>query len=300
MRLADVFGMVFPFPPVFLLFSKMQEHFGLDVGEARLRAPMPDAHSHLDIELNFVLEGHIVLHNGHDEAVVRAGETCVFWAACLHRIVEVGTPHRHVWVTVPLGLLLAWDLPSAFTRRILGGGVVVDPTPAGMSGDPAAVRRWLADREGAGPGVDLPGLSGELECRMRRFASARLRGLAGRRSRAAAGAVPRAVERMARAAATEPAATAADVARAAGLHPVYAASLFRRHFGIGIKEHLARQRIAAAQRLLLTTGKSVLEIAYASGFATPGRFYAWFQRLHGCTPRAYRAAAGRVRSPRAP
>lgn len=286
--------MVIPLSNVFLLFSKMLEHFGLDVGDARLAEPMREAHRHFDIEFNFVLEGRMTLHNGQSEAVVRAGEACVFWAACLHRVVAVGAPERHVWATVPPARFLGWALPPGFTRRVLAGEVVVDATSPEWTGDAAAARRWLADRASGRP-LEAAGFAAELESRARRFAQAgRVR--AGRgHGGLSASPLPRAVEAMARAAAEDPSRTVDELARVAGLHPVYATALFRRHFGLGLKEHLARQRIAVAQKLLLTTRQSVLEVAYACGFATPGRFHAWFRRLLGQTPRDYRARGGGLR-----
>jgi methylphosphotriester-DNA--protein-cysteine methyltransferase len=275
-------------------------HLGLDIGDVTLRTPMRNAHQHFDVEFNFVLEGGITLHNGQWQAKVSAGEACVFWASCLHRVVRVEDPTRMVWVTVDLPRFVGWGLPDRLTRAVLDGKVVVDPTSAELTGDRSCVARWLQDRERAGRvGVAQGGMAlllSELECRARRMAEAD--GLRGCQTakfprRSGTGLLPLAVERLARSAAraAKQSETVADLAESVGLSPRYATTLFRRHMGMGLSEYLARQRVAEAQRQLTLTRRPVIEIAYDCGFRSVSRFYAWFQRLHTCSPTRYRELA---------
>jgi AraC family transcriptional regulator, melibiose operon regulatory protein len=82
--------------------------------------------------------------------------------------------------------------------------------------------------------------------------------------------------------------TAGQIAAAAGLHPNYAMTLFRKAFGTTMTGFLIRHRISHAQRLLVTTDDPVIEIATAAGFQSLSRFNEAFKHACGCPPRAYR------------
>ena len=102
-----------------------------------------------------------------------------------------------------------------------------------------------------------------------------------------------AVEAMARFAAEnyrQPVGTA-EIARAAHLHPNYAMTLFRRRTGLTLLGYLTLQRVAHAQRRLLTTDDAVHTIALESGFGSIGRFYDAFKKQTGSSPRRFRESA---------
>ena len=82
--------------------------------------------------------------------------------------------------------------------------------------------------------------------------------------------------------------TAEMIAKANGLHPNYAMNLFRRAFGTTMTTFITQHRISHAQRLLVTTGDSILNIALAAGFQSLSRFNEAFKSICGCPPRDYR------------
>jgi AraC-like DNA-binding protein len=82
----------------------------------------------------------------------------------------------------------------------------------------------------------------------------------------------------------------ADIAGEVNLHPDYATNLFKKTFGITLNNFVIQHRVHHAQRMLVTTSKKILEVAYASGFNSLSRFNASFKSLCGCTPRQYRAS----------
>jgi AraC-like DNA-binding protein len=65
-------------------------------------------------------------------------------------------------------------------------------------------------------------------------------------------------------------------------------TLFRRECGMSIWQYLIRLRISNAELLLLTTDKTVLNIALESGFGSLARFYAAFTKECGVSPGEYR------------
>jgi AraC-like DNA-binding protein len=82
--------------------------------------------------------------------------------------------------------------------------------------------------------------------------------------------------------------TVEAVANEVGLHPHYAMTCFKRTFGMTILEYTLQYRVTQAQRLLVTTDASVLDIALQCGFGSASSFYVAFQRYTGRTPRSFR------------
>ncbi|WP_308205143.1 helix-turn-helix transcriptional regulator [Mycolicibacterium litorale] len=67
---------------------------------------------------------------------------------------------------------------------------------------------------------------------------------------------------------------------------------FRRTFHTTPYQFVLDRRIAHAKTLLLTTSRSITEIAAAVGFSTPNHFATAFKRRVGVSPRVYRLDAG--------
>lgn len=80
----------------------------------------------------------------------------------------------------------------------------------------------------------------------------------------------------------------ADITAVSGLHPNYAMNLFKREFGLSLGEFLTRTRIAQVQRLLVTTDRTVTDIAFSCGFGSASRFHAVFKKQCGQSPAHYR------------
>jgi AraC family transcriptional regulator len=85
-----------------------------------------------------------------------------------------------------------------------------------------------------------------------------------------------------------PSFTVADVARRAGVHPVYLARCVRRWYGVGVADELRRIRLTAAARALAAGGETVSRIAHAHGFADEPHLSREFSRATGSTPGRFR------------
>ena len=79
-----------------------------------------------------------------------------------------------------------------------------------------------------------------------------------------------------------------DIAKAVGLNPDYASSLFQKAFGTTLNKYVTQSRVSHAQRLLATENAKIIEVAEESGFASISRFNAAFKEACGCTPREFR------------
>ena len=211
----------------------------------------------------------------------------VFWAAIPHQLVERLPSCDFCIITIPLEVFLGWKLPDGFVQAILTGELVVDADSSSALLDRLQLPRWHVELTAAQPFVVLK----EIEARLWRLAlaapdapppriAAETGGKAGRMAHyiVANYTAPLAVE---------------AVARAVGLHPNYAMTCFKQTFGMTILDYALQYRVTQAQRLLVTTDASVLEIAMQSGFGSLSSFYAAFQRYTGRTPRSLRQAAMR-------
>jgi AraC family transcriptional regulator len=82
-----------------------------------------------------------------------------------------------------------------------------------------------------------------------------------------------------------------DLARGAGVHPVYLARRFRRHFGCSVTEYLRRLRVQAAAAALADDDRSVAVVAAATGFADQSHLCRVFRAVVGVPPSGFRAMA---------
>ena len=256
--------------------------------------PMPRADRHNEIEINFVDSGSLTYLLGGRRVTLRARHLSAFWAATPHQVLLSHDVSFYYVVTVPLAWVLGWGLPETFVQALLGGRVVEEPDEKASVPDVARLAQWHEDLAPGHEGQEEPVLL-EVKARLLRLAAATRSAPRGRqapRLPASAGeAAPSNVEQMASVIARryrEPIGLE-DVAAAVGLHPDYAASLFRRTFGTTPTRFIVQHRIMHAQRELVTSDAKVLAVALDAGFGSLSRFNAAFRAICGCSPRDYRA-----------
>ena len=82
--------------------------------------------------------------------------------------------------------------------------------------------------------------------------------------------------------------TLAQVARAAGVHPVYLGQIFRQEFGETLGEYLNRIRVRSAAGMLANSGLPLSAVAADLGFYDQSHFTRVFRQLTGVTPGMFR------------
>jgi AraC family transcriptional regulator len=82
-----------------------------------------------------------------------------------------------------------------------------------------------------------------------------------------------------------------EIARAAGVHPVHLARLFRRRYGCSLSRFVRRERISDALSRLRRGRESLAEIALSHGFSDQSHFTREFGREAGIAPATFRRAA---------
>ncbi len=86
--------------------------------------------------------------------------------------------------------------------------------------------------------------------------------------------------------------TRQDIALAVGVSEDYLSRIFRQEIGLTPWEFLSRYRVYRAKMLLRASDAPILQIAGQVGFSDLSYFNRVFRKLVGCTPAAYRRAAG--------
>jgi AraC family transcriptional regulator len=83
--------------------------------------------------------------------------------------------------------------------------------------------------------------------------------------------------------------TLSAIAESVGVHPVYLAHSFRKHYQCSIGEYLRRRRVEFACHKISTSKDSLINIALAAGFSNQSHFSRIFKRVTGMSPSQYRA-----------
>ncbi|MCB0562825.1 MAG: helix-turn-helix transcriptional regulator [Phaeodactylibacter sp.] len=78
------------------------------------------------------------------------------------------------------------------------------------------------------------------------------------------------------------------LAEEAGVHPVYLARAFRKHYGCSVKEYQHRQRLQRSLNHLASQEASLSHLAYDFGYADQAHFSRTFKREAGLSPGQFR------------
>jgi len=90
-------------------------------------------------------------------------------------------------------------------------------------------------------------------------------------------------------ASVERAFTVNELASVACMSPAHFSRSFKAATGTAPHEYVSRQRLDLAKRLLLTSDRLLVDIAYTTGFSSQANFNRAFRKAVGTTPSAYRA-----------
>lgn len=246
---------------------------------------MPQAHTHPDVELNFVHGDSITyLHGGRIQRVI-SGTLAVFWAGIPHQTLHAPSSGKGIWIYLPLPWILQWKLPNNFTARLLAGELFRFPL------DHAILGHWPAEYVSNKPYVHQL-LQLELQTTLTRLAITLPPPKASRRP-SAHGIMDggdRHIAHVTSFLARNYVETISidDIAHEVSLNRTYLMHLFRRHCHMSIWEYLTRLRVSHAQRMLTTSNLRVLDIALECGFGSVAPFYNAFSKYCGMRPLAFR------------
>lgn len=240
---------------------------------------MGAAHTHPDIEINWVPKARLEYVIAGKRASIAPGELGVFWGGVPHQLLASSTGDSGgIWLTLPLSWFLSRAFSNDFAARLMAGELVT----AKVEG--VRPLQWEKDFKTAQT-QRLVLL--ELEAMLERIALTKhSQKSTARIFSEHSGFMERITAYLA--AHFRNSLSVQDMAEAMNLHPKYLMNAFKQSCGITIKTYLLHLRLAHAQRLLSTTKLSVLEVAMESGFGSLGRFYDSFARHVGERPLVYR------------
>lgn len=246
----------------------------------------PDRHN--EIELNYLPEGALTYLFQDRRVQVPSRRLALFWGLIPHQIIHSEGTAPYYVCTIPFSLFLSWGLPQAFTEKLFKGELLLDvEQPSdGPDYDAYMLRRMLGE---VGGRYFSEIVSLELHARFLRMASA-MKVEEGKLVQPVVSGEISLVEQIAIYIARNyrNPIKVADVGAAVGLHPDYANALFKKTFGVTLGEYIVEERIAHAQRLLVSTTDSVADIVFQCGFGSVSSFNAAFLKLNACTPREFR------------
>jgi AraC family transcriptional regulator, melibiose operon regulatory protein len=253
---------------------------------------MPGPHMHSQIELNLILEGHLTYWFDGREVTISAGQLALFWGMIPHQAIDIALHTRFVCLYVPMSVFLALPTLSRLREAMFRGAMIeaLDTKPY----DRDIFLRWREELLSGDPQIEQI-VRDELTARVRRIDRdgwRDLRHISVAIQQSATHDPDHAthVERMARFVgerATEDI-SVEDVAEAAGLHPNYAMTIFKRNVGLSINQAIIRHRLDTAQSMLIATDLSISAIAFDCGFGSLSRFYEAFKQRFRTSPSVFR------------
>ncbi len=249
---------------------------------------MSRADQHDEIELNYLIDGEITYLIAGQRVRVPAQRLVAFWAVAPHQIVEFENESPYYVATIPFAWFLKWGLPAQLHQRIINWELVLDQSPAQPERERLMFEQWSRDMDdhSATQASIL-----EIQARLLRMSKdlndvPQLESAKSALSHESHGKADQMVTYIS--ANYDKKITIPEIAAHVGLHPDYAATLFKKTFGTTIVNFITRHRIAHAQRLLLSTEDPIIGIAGEAGFDSLSRFNCAFKQTTGLTPREYR------------
>ncbi|MCG3150156.1 MAG: Melibiose operon regulatory protein [Verrucomicrobiae bacterium] len=244
-------------------------------------------HQHNEVELDLILAGRVTYElGGKSFSPIRRRAYC-FWSAVPHRVVRLTLPVRIYSISVPTPWVLQYHLPSPILARLFHGECFSEPTNSAdeLMADSFTFCRWHKMMHG-GSVESRRIVMLEVEARIRRLLLDNQILTARLESPHPTAKVAQMIQYLTEHY-TEPL-HVAQVAALVGLSPKYVITQFRKTCGVSLMDYLNQLRVYHAQRLLATTEKKIMDVAYASGFGSVSQFHAIFKRNLKISPQQFR------------
>lgn len=251
---------------------------------------MLSAHWHAQIEVNYVMRGHVHYRMGDHDLTLSAGQMSLFWGGQPHRMDESSPDSIYAGAHLPLIHFFRMRLPATVSGMLMSGATML--TSQTDAADHVNFPRWFRYVT-SGEELRAQHAVEELLLRIERmFMETYVVVSSGRMSatEAETSAPSPAVVKMCDFIAAHflDEIDATDIAEAAKLHPKYAMNLFRKSTGMTLIKYLTLLRLSHAQAKLMHGGDSILQVAMDSGFGSVSAFNKAFRSTAGMPPSDFR------------
>jgi len=248
----------------------------------------PTGHIHEAIEISVFEYGSVTMLYGGRSVTIPENRLVVHWGILPHQMLERDPQSLVVGIHLPLSWFLQWDRPATLTARLLNMELLLEPEQMAPCSDLALLKNWHRLLQKYGKDAQDVVLA-EVRARLLRLAlekDNRSNTELSLTAHHASSSFHRALEEITKHF-REPL-HIAQIAKKAGVSPRHLARIFSENTGQTINHYLTQLRLSHAQRLLVTTDRTVTDIMYDAGFTCPTHFYKVFRQQTGCTPRQYR------------
>jgi AraC-like DNA-binding protein len=253
-------------------------------------------HWHAQVEVNFIVRGHVRYRMNSHAVSLSAGDMCLFWGGLPHQMDDASDDAFYAGAHLPLVHFFRLHLPADVRHRLMTGATLV--TGATDLSDDHNFERWNRYARSGDPAKTQHAVD-ELLLRLERvrFEPYRLvpdvlagEETAGPFDQQSSRNVGRMCDFIAENFLYD--IDCVDIATAADIHPKYAMSIFKKSTGMTLNEYVNLLRLSYAQALLMDQGANVLRVAMDSGFGSLSAFNKSFRKLAGMSPSDFRRVAG--------
>jgi AraC-like DNA-binding protein len=253
---------------------------------------MTSPHWHAQVEVNFIMQGSVHYKMAEHDISLSAGDMCLFWGGLPHQMDERSDDVIYAGAHLPLVHFFRLHLPSDVPRRLMMGATLV--TGATDASDHHNFERW-SEYWRSGDAAKTQHAVDELLLRLERvrFEPYRLvpdeaegEEIVSPFDQQSSRNVGRICDFIAENFLDD--IDSVDIAAAAGIHPKYAMSVFRKSTGMTLNEYVNLLRLSYAQAMLMKDDVNVISVAMESGFGSLSAFNKSFRKLAGMSPSDFR------------
>jgi AraC-like DNA-binding protein len=259
-------------------------NFGLSCG-LHILSPFDCFHCHQEIEVTFFEKLPVKYRIGNLTVTLNENEMLLFWGAIPHQLVETRLNNTTYYMHIPLNIFFQWQLPDEIFERLLNGEVFKAFNPDGMEMDKMNFTSWaryinhqniyirkavllnmearilhfIADSTTTFDSIKYCTRRNQDKSTFLKLYKYLLKHYRNNKS-------------------------IKQVANEFGMNPNYISELFKNNSGMNIVDFVNMLKVAAAQKLLLTTRMQVIDIAFEVGFGSLSNFNLVFKKYCHMSP----------------
>ncbi|KXG85237.1 helix-turn-helix domain-containing protein [Agrobacterium bohemicum] len=248
-------------------------------------------HWHAQVEVNYVISGHVHYRMGDHALRLEAGQMCIFWGGQAHQMDQSSDDSFYAGAHLPLVHFFRMRLPVSVSSMLMGGATML--TSVTDKSDEENFARWHRYVSSGDPQKSENAVE-ELLLRVERMFlepySVVTSPSREEQPSNTDGYHSLSVVRMCDFIAANflEDIDATDIARSASLHPKYAMNLFRKSTGMTLIKYLTLLRLSRAQAMLIKDNDNILHVAMESGFGSVSAFNKAFRQVAGMSPSDFR------------
>ncbi len=248
-------------------------------------------HWHAQVEVNYIMRGCVHYRMNDHDICLNAGDMCLFWGGQPHQMTESSDDSIYAGAHLPLVHFFRMRLPQNVPSQLMQGATLL--TSATDVADTENFARWHRYAHSGDPARADHAVN-ELLLRIERIGFEPYVMISNNKSSPKKDLSNQQLTRLVAricdfiASNFQQDIGSTDIASAAGVHPKYAMSVFKKSTGMTLNNYLSLLRLSYAQAILLREEVNVLQVAMDSGFGSLSAFNKSFRNIAGMSPSDFR------------